>query len=473
VASAAQDGSKFDLVVIGSGPGGYVAAIRAAQLGMRTACVEKDPSLGGTCLNVGCIPSKALLTSSEHLEFAAKHFAEHGVKVSGLEVDLPAMMKRKDKVVTVLTRGVGTLFKKYGVTPITGRARITAPGRIRVSTANGAGSEIEAARILIATGSVPIELPGLRFDERRIVDSTGALALPEVPRDLVVVGAGAIGLELGSVWRRLGAAVTVVELTPGCVPGMDREMAKLLERSLKAQGIAFRFETRVEKAVVDGDRVRLTIVGKDGTASEATADVLLVAVGRRAYSDGLGLEELGVKKDERGRIAVDERYQTSVPGIFAIGDAIPGPMLAHKAEDEGIACTELMAGQAGHVNYDAIPNVVYTWPELASVGMTEEQAAQREIPVKIGRVPFVANPRAKTMGETEGVVKIIAEAKSDRILGAHILGPEASNLIAELALVIEFGGSSEDVARSCHAHPTLPEAVREAALAVLGRTINV
>jgi dihydrolipoamide dehydrogenase len=474
VATKVQNGggSSFDLIVIGSGPGGYVAAIRAAQLGMRTACIEKEASLGGVCLNIGCIPSKALLTSSEHLEFARKHLADHGVRVGELSVDLPAMMKRKDKVVTTLTRGVGTLFKKNGVVPVNGTARITAPGRVAV-TANGATRELTAPRLLVATGSVPIELPGLRFDGRRIVDSTAALALAEVPRELVVVGAGAIGLELGSVWRRLGAKVTVVELTPGCVPGMDREMAKLLERSLKGQSMVFLFETRVESAEAGDDGVSLTLVGKDGAKSTLTADVVLVAVGRRAYSEGVGLDEIGVRKDERGRVVVGEHYETSVPGVFAIGDVIPGPMLAHKAEDEGVAATERMAGQAGHVNYDAVPNVVYTYPELASVGLTEEQCALRELPVAIGKVPMIANPRAKTMGETEGAVKIIADKRTDRILGAHILGPQASDLIAELALAIDMGAASEDVARSCHAHPTLPEAVREAALAVLGRTINV
>jgi len=464
--------SAYDLIVIGSGPGGYVAAIRAAQLGMRTACIEKDASLGGTCLNVGCIPSKAMLTSSEHYDFAQKHFAEHGVKVEGLSVDLPAMMKRKERVVTALTRGVGTLFKKNGVVPVNGRARIVAPGRVAVES-NGSRRELTAPRILVATGSVPIELPGLRFDGKRIVDSTAALELPAVPRAMVVVGAGAIGLELGSVWRRLGAKVTVVELTPGCVPGMDREMAKLLERSLRGQGLTFRFETRVESAEAGTDGVALTVVDKAGARSSLAADVVLVAVGRRAYSEGVGLDDAGVKKDERGRVVVGEHWETSVPGVFAIGDVIPGAMLAHKAEDEGVAATERMAGKAGHVNYDAIPNVVYTWPELASVGWTEEQCALRELPVKIGKVPFIANPRAKTMGETDGTVKIIADARTDRIVGAHILGPQASDLIAELTLAIEMGAASEDVARTCHAHPTLPEAVKEASLAVLGRTINV
>lgn len=466
------DESSFDLIVIGAGPGGYVAAIRAAQLGLRTACVEKDSSLGGTCLNIGCIPSKALLISTEHYEFAQKHLAEHGVKVQGVSFDLPAMMKRKEKVVTALTRGVAGLFKKNGVTPIQGLARIVAPGRVAV-TSGDATREIAAPRILIATGSVPIELPDLPFDGKRILDSTAALELAAVPREMVVVGAGAIGLELGSVWRRLGAKVTVVELTSGCVPGTDREMARLLERSLKAQGMAFRFETRVTAAEVGGDGVELTLVDKAGAQSELAAEIVLVAVGRRAHVEGLGLDAVGVALDQRGRIVVSDRYETSVPGIFAIGDVIPGPMLAHKAEEEGVAVTELMAGKAGHVNYDAVPSVVYTYPELATVGASEEQCAERGIAVKVGKVAFVANPRAKTMSETEGAVKIIADARTDRILGAHICGPQASDLIAELAVAIDLGASSEDVGRSCHAHPTLPEAIKEAALAVSGKTINV
>ena len=465
--------SSFDLIVIGAGPGGYVAAIRAAQLGLRTACVEKDPTLGGVCLNVGCIPSKALLASSEHFEFATSHMAEHGIIVDGVRIDLGAMMKRKDKVVTVLTRGIAGLFKKYGVVPITGEARIALPGTVVVTGADGSAREIAAPRLLVATGSVPIELPGMPFDGRRIIDSTAALQLAEVPREMVVVGAGAIGLELGSVWRRLGAHVTVVELTAGCVPGMDREIARLLERALKAQGMAFRFETRVESAELVGDGVRLAVAAKDGTREYVAADVVLVAVGRRPRSEGVGLEDLGVTKDGRGRVLVNERFETSVPGVFAIGDVVPGPMLAHKAEEEGVACVEIMAGRAGHVDHDAIPNVVYTEPEAAGVGLTEEQCTERGLDVRIGRVPFVANARARTMAATEGAVKIIADARTDRILGAHVIGAQASNLVAELALAIAMGASSEDVARTCHAHPTLPEAIKEAALAVTGSTINL
>jgi len=462
----------YDLVIIGAGPGGYTAANRAGQLGMRVACVEKDPALGGTCLNVGCIPSKALLHSSELFEEARESFAEQGIKVSGVELDLPAMMKRKTKVVTTLTRGIAGLFKKNKVEWVSGTAKVAGAGKVLVTAADGTTKELATKAILIASGSVPIELPGLAFDGKRIVDSTGALELSSPPDELIVVGAGAIGLELGSVWRRLGSKVTVVELTPGAVPGMDREMAKLLERALQKQGMKFLFETRVESAKVAGERVTLSVRGKDDTTSTLEADVLLVAVGRRAYPDLLGLKEAGVETDARGRIVVDPHFATSVPGIYAIGDVIAGPMLAHKAEDEGVACVELLAGKAGHVNYDAIPAVVYTYPELASVGITEEQAKEQGLEVRIGRFPFIANARAKTMGQTEGSVKMIADAKTDRILGVHIFGTHAGDLIAEAGLAIEMAASSEDVARSTHAHPTLPEALKEAALAVDGRPLN-
>ena len=463
---------SYDLVIIGAGPGGYTAANRAGQLGLRVACVEKDPTLGGTCLNVGCIPSKALLHSSELFEDAREHFAEQGIKVSGVELDLPTMMKRKDKVVTTLTRGIAGLFKKNKVEWVGGTARIAGAGRVAVTAADGSTRELATKAILVASGSVPIELPGLAFDGKRIVDSTAALTLDRPPAELIVVGAGAIGLELGSVWRRLGSKVTVVELTPGTVPGMDREMAKLLERALQKQGMKFLFETKVEQAKVAGERVELVVRGKDDKTSTLAADVLLVAVGRRAYPDLLGLKEAGVATDERGRVKVDRHYATSVPGIYAIGDVIAGPMLAHKAEDEGVACVELLAGKAGHVNYDAIPAVVYTFPELASVGITEEQAKAQGLEVRIGRFPFIANARAKTMGQVEGAVKMIADAKTDRILGVHVMGTHASDLIAEAAVAIEMGASSEDIARSTHAHPTLPEALKEAALAVDGRPLN-
>lgn len=464
---------SFDLVVIGAGPGGYVAAIRAAQLGMKVACIEKDAELGGTCLNVGCIPSKALLHSSYLYEQTREDLGRHGIQVETVSLDLAAMMKRKDTVVRGLTRGIAGLFKKNGVMHLEGRARFVSRERIRVSSADGTAREIAAKRFLIATGSVPIELPGLPFDGERIVDSTAAIALPAVPRELVVVGAGAIGLELGSVWRRLGSNVTVVELTPGVVPGADREMAKLLERALARQKLRFLFKTKVESAARAGDRVKLQLVSEDGQRSEAEADVVLVAVGRRAYAADLGLESIGLALDPRGRIPVDAHYATPVPGVFAIGDVIAGPMLAHKASEEGIACVERMAGVAGHVNYDAVPSVVYTHPELAVVGLSEEAAREAGHEVAIGRFPFAANPRAKTVGETDGMVKIIADAKTDRILGIHVMGPAASDLIAEAAVAIELGVAAEDLARSVHAHPTFPEAIKEAALAVDGRAIHV
>ena len=419
--------NSFDLVVIGSGPGGYVAAIRAAQLGMKTACVEKYPSLGGTCLNVGCIPSKALLDSSEHFANARHHFAAHGIQAQ-VTLDLPTMMKRKDTVVRELTRGVEGLFKKNNVTRFEG------------------------------TG--------------RIVHSTAALSLPEVPKRLIVVGAGAIGLELGSVWMRLGADVTVLEFLDRPVAGMDRKSGDLLRRALEKQGMKFRFKASARAATVKGDQVEVT-VSQDGNESVETCDVLLVAVGRRPYTDGLGSKELGVRMDEKGRVLVDAHYQTSIPGVYAIGDCTPGPMLAHKAEEEGIAAVEFMAGQPGHVAYHCIPNVVYTWPELAGVGVTEEEAAEKGLQVAIGTFPFLANGRAKAMAEKDGQVKIIADARTDRILGAHILGPRASDLIAELAFAMEMGASAEDVARSVHAHPTLPEAVKEAALGVAKRSIHI
>jgi dihydrolipoamide dehydrogenase len=461
---------RFDLVVIGSGPGGYVAAIRAAQLGMKVACVEKYPALGGTCLNVGCIPSKALLDSSEHFAFVREHAAAHGIRATA-ELDLAAMMKRKDQVVRDLTRGVETLFRKHGVARVTGAGRIAKAGEVEVTGEKGSEA-LHAERILIATGSKAAALPGIAFDGRRIVHSTDALALPEVPKRLLVVGAGAIGLELGSVWRRLGSEVQVVEFMDRIVPGMDRQSGQLLQRALQRQGISFTLEAAAKSAAVFGDRVRVS-VARAGETREEECDVLLVAVGRRPYTDGLGARELGVRLDEKGRILVDAEYRTSVPGLWAIGDVIPGPMLAHKAEEEGIAAVECMAGRAGHVAYDCVPSVVYTWPELASVGLTEDEAKSRGIEIAVGTFPFTANGRAKAMGERDGQVKIVADAKSDRLLGAHILGPRASDLIAELAFALEMGASAEDVARSVHAHPTLSEAVKEAALAVAKRAIHV
>ena len=461
--------APFDLVVIGSGPGGYVAAIRAAQLGMRVACVERYPALGGTCLNVGCIPSKALLDSSEHFALARHGFAVHGIRAT-VELDLATMMKRKDGVVSDNVRGVETLFRKNKVERLLGTGRIAGPGLVEVAGAEGTCT-LATRRILIATGSKPAGLPGIAFDGRRIVHSTDALTLPEVPPRLVVVGAGAIGLELGSVWMRLGSEVTVLEFMDRAVPGMDRQSGRLLRRVLERQGMKFRFKSSAESARVENGRVRV-MVREAEVAREEECDVLLVAVGRRPYTEGLGAAEAGVALDSQGRVFVDPAYQTRVPGIYAIGDVIAGPMLAHKAEEEGIAAVEKMAGQAGHVAYGCIPNIVYTWPELASVGLTEEEARADGREVRIGVFPFLANGRARAMGERDGQVKLIADARTDRLLGAHILGPRASDLIAELTLALEFGSSAEDIARSVHAHPTLPEAIKEAALAVGGRSIH-
>ena len=463
----------FDLVVIGSGPGGYVAAIRAAQLGFKTACIEKYPTLGGTCLNVGCIPSKALLDSSEHFEYAGHGLAAHGVRVQGVALDLSVMQARKAQVVSDLTRGVETLFRKHKIERITGTGRIVSASSVEIS-GDGAPRRVTARSLLIATGSKPIALPNIAYDGRRIVHSTDALTLGEVPARLVVVGAGAIGLELGSVWRRLGSQVTVLEFQDRVVPGSDAGSARLLQRSLERQGMKFRLGFSARAARVGGGQVHVEVApAAGGDASTEIADVLLVAVGRRPFTDGLGARELGVRFDTRGRIEVDAHYQTSVSGVFAIGDVIAGPMLAHKAEEEGIACVERIAGGAGHVNYAAIPNVVYTWPELASVGMSEEDARSQGVRVKVGTFPFLANGRAKAMGEKDGQVKIVADAATDRVLGAHIVGPQASTLIAELVVAMEMGASAEDLARSVHAHPTLPEAVKEAALAVAGRTLHI
>lgn len=464
---------RFDLVVIGSGPGGYVAAIRAAQLGLRVACVEKYATLGGTCLNVGCIPSKALLDSSEHFDMARHGFAVHGVQVAGVTLDLPAMMARKSQVVKELTRGVEGLFKKNRIERVLGTGRLVSASEVEV-TGEGAPRRLSTARILIATGSKPASLPGITPDGRRIVHSTDALTLPEVPRRLLVIGAGAIGLELGSVWRRLGSEVHVLEYAERIVPGSDAGTAKLLQRALEKQGMTFRFGVSARAARIVGDEVQVDVVpAAGGDATTVTADVLLVAVGRRPFTEGLGATELGVAFDARGRITVDEHYETSVKGVFAIGDVIAGPMLAHKAEEEGVACAERMAGVAGHVNYACIPNVVYTWPELASVGLSEEEAKAQGRAVKVGAFPFLANGRAKAMGEKDGQVKIVADAVTDRIVGAHVVGPRASDLIAELVVAMEMGASAEDLARSVHAHPTLPEAVKEAALAVEGRALHM
>jgi dihydrolipoamide dehydrogenase len=462
---------RVDLVVVGSGPAGYTGAIRAAQLGMRVVCVEKDVPLGGTCLNVGCIPSKALLDSSEHYHLARNGLAVHGVTVGDVGLDLPAMMARKQKVVHGLTQGVAGLFRKNKVTRLTGTGRLAAPGRVVVTGADGE-TVVETAHVLIATGSEPIPLPGLPFDGERVVSSTEALALDSVPARLLVIGAGAVGLELGSVWRRLGSEVLVVEFLERIVPWADAAMARQLQRALGKQGLAFRLSTQAKSAERTATGVRVMLSGP-GEPPFVDADVVLVAVGRRPYTEGLGTRELGVAYDERGRIVVNERFETTVPGVYAVGDVVPGPMLAHKGEEDAVAAVEGMAGHPVHVDHDLVPNVVYTAPELASVGITEEQAKERSVEVRIGTFPFQANARARCLDETEGGVKIIADAASDRILGIHILGARASDLIAEAVLALEYGASAEDVARTVHAHPTLPEAVREAALGVAKRSINI
>lgn len=460
---------QFDLVVIGGGPGGYVAAIRAAQLGMKVACVEMRGTLGGTCLNVGCIPSKALLNSSEKFEDAKHHFADHGIKAK-VELDLKAMMGRKDKVVLDLTKGIEGLFKKNKVTYIVGKGSVKSAGEVLVD-----GKEsLKTKRILIATGSEVTPLPGAAIDEKKIVSSTGALALEKVPEHMVVIGGGVIGLELGSVWRRLGAKVTVVEFLDRVGGALDAEVAKQLQRVLEKQGMAFKLGTKVTGVDAKGKDVKLTLEPAKGGEKEAlAADVVLVSIGRRPYTNGLGLETIGVALDERGRIPVDHHFETKVKGIYAIGDVIAGPMLAHKAEEEGVAAVEIMAGQKAHVYYDAIPGVIYTAPEVATVGKSEEELKAAGVAYKAGKFPFMANSRARAVGNTEGFVKILADAKTDRVLGVHIIGPEAGTLIAEAVLAMEYGASSEDIARTCHAHPTMNESVKEAALAVLGRAVHI
>jgi len=462
---------RVDLVVVGSGPAGYTGAIRAAQLGMHVVCVEKDVPLGGTCLNVGCIPSKALLDSSEHYHLARNGLGAHGVRVGDVALDLPAMMARKQKVVHGLTQGIAGLFRKNKVDRLTGTGRLAAPDRVVVTGADGE-TVVETAHVLIATGSEPIALPGLPFDGERIVSSTEALALESVPARLLVIGAGAVGLELGSVWRRLGSEVLVVEFLDRIVPWADAAMASQLQRALGKQGLVFRLSTQAKSAERTATGVRVTLSGP-GEPPLVDADVVLVAVGRRPYIEGLGARELGVRFDEHGRIAVNERFETTVPGVYAVGDVIPGPMLAHKGEEDAVAAVEGMAGHPVHVDHDLVPNVVYTAPELASVGITEEQAKARGLEVRICTFPFQANARARCLNETEGGVKIIADATSDRILGIHILGARASDLIAEAVLAMEYGASAEDIARTVHAHPTLPEAMREAALGVAKRSINI
>jgi dihydrolipoamide dehydrogenase len=464
----------YDLIVIGSGPGGYVCAIRAAQLGLKTAVVEKWATFGGTCLNIGCIPSKAMLNASELYEEVAHKFSEMGIKVGTPAVDLAAMLKYKQGTVDGNVKGVDYLFKKNKIETFHGIGRIAAPGKVELKNADGKAQVLETKNVVIATGSDAARLNGIDFDERRIVSSTGALELPAVPKKLLIVGAGIIGLELGSVWRRLGAEVTIVEFLDHILPGIDTEVAKQFHRILQKQGIAVRLSSKVASVDSSGKMLKIKVepAAGGGTAEALEADVVLVAIGRVPYTEGLGLEALGVKKDNRGRILVDPHFRTNVEGVYAIGDVIAGPMLAHKAEEEGVAVAEILAGQAGHVNYDVIPNVVYTYPEIASVGKTEEELKAAGIAYNVGKFPFTANPRAKVNLTTEGFVKILADAKTDRVLGVHILGPDAGNMIGEAAVAMEFGASSEDIARTCHAHPTLSEAIKESALAVAKRAIN-
>ncbi len=462
---------NFDLVVIGGGPGGYICAIRAAQLGMRVACVEKRGALGGTCLNVGCIPSKALLHASELYAHSAD-LAAFGIKTGKVSLDLPVMMEYKDKIVSDLTKGIEFLFKKNKVTYIAGTAKLTGQSQIEVRMNEGATEVVSATHIVIATGSEPSALPGITIDEERIVSSTGALALQAVPKHLLVVGGGVIGLELGSVWARLGAKITVVEFLDHIVPGADREVGKNFQRMLKKQGMEFRLSTKVTGIEKSGKGLKVSIEPAAGGPAEILdADVALIAIGRKPYTDDLGLEMVGVATD-RGMIVTDPHYRTNVEGVYAIGDVIAGPMLAHKAEDEGVALAELLAGKAGHVNYAVIPSVIYTAPEVAWVGKTEEQLKTDGTAYKAGKFPFAANARAKVAGDTEGFVKVLADAATDQVLGVHIIGPDAGNMIGEAAVAMEFGASSEDIARTCHAHPTLSESLKEAALAVDNRTLN-
>src|SRR4051812_39261665 len=468
------DNTTYDLVVIGAGPGGYVAAIRAAQLGLKTACVERE-YLGGTCLNVGCIPSKALLDSSQRYASIKNGLEKHGIKVNGVALDLGQMMARKADVVKALTSGVGGLFKKNKVDHVKGTGRVASPTSVEVTGGDGGKQTLSTKRILIATGSVPIQIPSLPFDGKNILSSTEALALTEVPKKLVIVGAGYIGVEMGSVWARLGSEVLLIEFLDRALPNMDKEMAGQLQRQLEKQGLKFKFDTAAQSAKVEGGRLKLSWKSKDGKESGVEeCDKIMVAVGRRPVTDGLGLKEAGVTVDAKGFIPVDpHNFQTNVPGIYAIGDVIGGLMLAHKAEEEGIAAVERMAGKPGHVDYHTVPGVVYTHPELAQVGYTEEEAIKAGHTVKIGKFPFAANGRAKGMDETAGQVKIIADAKTDRVLGVHILGAHASDMIAEAVVAMEFKASAEDIARSNHAHPTLPEAIKEAAMAVDKRQIHM
>ncbi len=461
---------SFDLVVIGSGPGGYVGAIRAAQLGLKTAVVEKDPTFGGTCLNVGCIPSKALLDSSEHFSVANHEFAAHGIGAKDITIDVPTMLKRKDKVVSDNTNGIAFLFKKNKITSFRGRGRLKSATEVEVLKLDGTTEILSAKNIMLATGSVANELPFMKFDGKNIISSTEALTLTKVPKKMVVIGAGAIGLELGSVWQRLGAEVTVIEFATKICGPMDAGLSDRLCKILQKQGIKFILGAKTTGAQTKGNftTVQFETVA-DGAKQTLEADVVLVAVGRKPFSEGLGLEELGIVKDARGFVTVNEHYQTKFANVFAIGDLIPGPMLAHKAEEEGVAVAEIISGRPGHVNYETVPGVIYTWPEFSAVGYTEEQLKASQVEYNVGTFPFSANGRARAAMQTDGMVKVLAHKTTDRLLGVHIVGPRASDLIHEAVVCMEFGGSAEDLARSFHAHPTFAEAIREAALACDGR----
>jgi dihydrolipoamide dehydrogenase len=463
---------NFDVVVIGGGPGGYNCAIRLGQLGLKAACVDKRGPFGGTCLNIGCIPSKALLHASELYEEARKTFPKMGINGS-VTLDLAAMMSHKEKSVSELTKGVEFLFKKNKVTGIVGDAKIFAPGKVSVKTTDGV-RELEAQHIVIATGSDVSPLSGVPIDERQIVSSTGALSFAAAPKRLLVIGAGVIGLELGSVWRRLGSDVQVVEFLDRIVPGVDSEVARQFQRLLERQGIKFKLASKVVSVARKGAALVAAVEPASGGARETIeTDAILVATGRSAYTEGLGLDEIGVARDARGRVITDEHFKTNIPGIWAIGDVREGPMLAHKAEDEAVACAENISGRAGHVNYNAIPSVIYTYPEVATVGKTEDELKAAGVAYKVGKFPFTANARAKSNLTTEGFVKIIADAKTDRVLGVHMIGPDVGNMIGEASLAIEFSASSEDIARTSHAHPTLTEAVRQAAMGVEGWTMQM
>ena len=461
-----------DVVIIGGGPGGYVAAIRAAQLGLNTVCVEMDKTLGGTCVNVGCIPSKALLTSSEHYEFARLHAGEHGVRLEGVSVDLGTMLKRKDSVVAQNTKGIEFLFRKNKIEWAKGRGTLKVGNIVDVSAADGSTTSYQAKHIIIATGSVPIELPFLKFDEERVLSNTGAIAIPEVPRHLIVIGGGVIGLELGSVWRRLGAKVTVVELAPTILPGNDAEIITEADRIFRKQGLDIRVGTKVTSGRRDGDRV-LVDIEKDGNAETLEADYVLVSVGRKPSLNGIDAAGLGLALGKRGEITADAEMRTNLPNVFAIGDAVGGKLLAHKAEEEGVIAAEVIAGHKVHMDYRSMPSVVYTWPEIATVGLAEYEVKESGREYKTGKFPFSANGRARTMAETNGFVKFIADAKTDELLGCHIIGANASDLLQEVVLAFEYRGSSEDIGITVHSHPTLSETVKEAALAVLGRAIHM